>query len=159
MANSEKAKSWPKHFAFAYSQGGADAPILEWKEANASIEKGMPLVLNGNKVEEAAADSDQLYGIAGSDADSGENLMVIVGHPDNVFVGQTDGDHSSQNYPFVCDIVESSNEWRVDFGNNDEDVLNVIGPVPGDDDTDTTDPGRVYFQIHRSSYDQRMGAK
>lgn len=159
MANSEKAKSWPKHFAFAYSQGGSDAPIIEWITAASTIEKGMPVALNSGQVEEATATSGQLYGIANNDAESGDDVMVYVGHPDNVFVGQTDGDHSSKNPPFVCDIVQSGTEWRIDFGNNDEDVVNVIKKVPGDDDSDTTDPGRVYFQIHRSSYDNRMGEK
>lgn len=160
MSNATAAKSWPTHFQYAYSEGGSDAPVTEYKEVvTGAVERGMPLTLSSGKVTEASATSGTLYGIAGADGEIGDEIPVYVGHEDNVFRGQTDGDHSSSNFPKEADLVEVSTEWRINFDATTEGVVQVIGAVPGDDDSDTDDPGRVYFKILRSSYDGRVSAK
>lgn len=161
MSNEVKAKSWPKHFQFAYTTTGAPA-VLVYAEVDTAqeIEKGMALVLSSDeKVSEADANSDELYGIAAAAGDAGDVIPIYAGCKENVFVGQNDL-KTDDVYPGdVCDIKVDSDVHYVDTGGNTEDVLIILGRVPGDDDEDTDDPGRLYFQIYRSEYDKIMGAK
>lgn len=159
MSNAKAAKSWPTHFALARTV--SKNPTVIWMEVvTGAVEKGMALKLNSGKVDEAASSTGQLFGIAASDGDVGDVIPVYAGDRNNVFVGQVDNaDISSQTYPAECDIVEVSNEHRVDIGASTEDVLLVLYAESSDDLTDTTDGARVYFQIKRSSYDDLVAAR
>jgi len=159
MANAKAAKSWPKHFALAKSR--SKNPTIVHKEVvTAAVEKGMALVLSSGKVEEAASNSAQLFGIALADGATEDVIPVAVGDRNNVFIGQVDdADISSTTFPFECDIVEVSDDHRVDVGASTEDVILVIEPVAEDDLDDTTDGARVYFQIKRSSYDDLVAGR
>jgi hypothetical protein len=46
----------------------------------------------------------------------------------------------------------------VDVGGTTEQVILVLDYVPGDDTSDTAEPGRFFFQIHRSQWDELVGA-
>jgi hypothetical protein len=159
MANAKAAKSWPKHFALARTV--SKNPTIVWMTVvSAAVEKGMALILSSGKVAEAASNSGQIFGIAAADGDVGDEIPVYAGDRNNVFVGQVDNaDISSQTYPFECDLVEVSNEHRVDVSASVEDVFLVLGPETSDDLDDTTDGARVYFQIKRSSYDDLVAAR
>lgn len=160
MSNSVKSKSWVPHFALAYTTTGGP-PVIEHKviASGQTIEKGMALTISSEEVSEAASTSGTLYGIALADGAATETIPVAVGCHTNVFIGRVDADASSLTTPLECDIVEVSNDHRVDIGASTEDVLRVIGKVPGDDFDDTTYLPRVFFQILRSSYDGRVAAR
>lgn len=160
MSNAVKSKSWVPHFALAYTTTGGPAVITHEVIASAqTIEKGMALTKASDEVSEAASTSGALYGIALADGVAEDTIPVAVGCSTNVFIGRVDADASSLNVPLECDIVEVSNDHRVDIGASTEDVLRVIGKVPGDDFDDTTYLPRVFFQILRSSYDGRIAAR
>lgn len=161
MSNAVRAKSWPSNFQFAYTVDGGE-PTVEHRviASGNTILKGDPLVLSSGEVAEAATTSGTLYGIAASDGAEGDEIMVYVGDRRNVFIGQADGDYSASNFPFECDIVgDGGDYWLIDIGASVEDVIQCIGKPDGDDDSDTTDPGRVYFKIKRSSYDELVAAR
>lgn len=159
MANARAAKTWPKHFALDHSR--TKNPVIVFKTVvSADVERGMALVLSSNKVAEAASNSGSLFGIALAAGAVGDSIPVAVGCQENVFIGQVDNaDISALSFPFTCDLVEVSNEHRVDVGASVEDVFNVVEPVSEDDLTDTTDGARVRFQILRSTYDNLVAAQ
>lgn len=162
MGNSVKADAWYKHFRFAYTLNGAVPIVMHHVIADGeTIEEGMALTISSNKVSEAASTSGALYGIAGADGDAGDSIPVYVGDRNNVFIGQCDAKTESLSFPMECDIVEdgTTDGHLVDVGASTEDVLHLLGKVPGDDDTDTTDPGRVFFQIKRSQFDALVAAR
>lgn len=160
MSNAVKAKSWAPHFSLAYTTTGGP-PVLEHKTVadGETIEKGMALTISGDEVSEAASTSGALFGIALADGVAEDVIPIAVACPENVFVGQVDADASSISLPLECDLVEVSNEHRVDFGSSTEDVFRVFAKVEGDDFDDTTDLPRVYFSIIRSQYDGRVAAR
>lgn len=162
MSNTVKAKSWLPHFQLAYTTTGAP-PVIEWATiaTGETIEMGMPLVIASSEVSEAASNSGALYGVALAAGDAGDKIPVAVGDRNNVFVGRADAKTDSLDFPMECDIVQNgtSGNWEADVGASVEDVLQVQGKVVGDDDTDTDNPGRVYFQIKRSQYDEITAAR
>lgn len=160
MSNAKAAKSWPKHFALAFSRSKNPTIVHMTISDDGDIEKGMALTLTSGEVMEAASNDGQLFGIAAADGESGDEIPVYAGDRNNVFIGQVDdADISTQTYPVECDIVEDSGEHRVDIGASVEDVLLVLGPCTEDDLDDTTDGARVYFQIKRSSFDDLVAAR
>lgn len=160
MSNAVRAKSWAKNFQFAYTVDGGE-PTIKWYDVatGETILKGDPLVLSSGDVAEGASDSGALFGIAGADGDAGDSIPVYVGDRRNVFLVQTDGDYSAKTYPFECDIVADGDYWVADIGASVEDVLHCIGKPDGDEDDDTTDPGRVYCMIKRSEFDALVAAR
>lgn len=154
MANTAKAKTWFKSFRVAYTKTGAP-PVIVWRTTSEAIYEGDPLVIALNLVSEAAATSGVLYGIALADTASGASCPIAVGDVNTVFMGQADDDTGTlTDLPQLVDIVEGSDGWKVDVGATAERVIRVIDYVPGDDTSDTAEPGRLYFQIHRSSWDE-----
>lgn len=159
MSNAQKAKTWFKSFRIAYTLTGAP-PVIAWRTTAEEIFEGDPLTISSNEVSEAAADSDTLFGVAAAHGASGDVIPIWVGDRNNVFIGQADDDTGTLSaLPTVCDIVEGSDGWKIDVGNNDEDVVRVLDYVPGDDTSDASEPGRYYFQIERSSWDGLVAAK
>lgn len=162
MSNAIKAKSWLKNIRPAYTLHGGPPMILHFVvKTSETILVGDPLVLDAGQVAEAAADSPLLFGVAAepSVGVSGDIIAVWVGSRGTVFVAQSDGDMSSDTFPFECDIVADGSHWAVDVASSAEDVLHVIAPVLGDVLSDTTDPPRAYFQIKRSSFDALVAAR
>lgn len=161
MSNAVRAKSWPKNFQFAYTEDGGEPTVDHRTIATGeTILKGDPVVLSSGEIAEAATDSGTLFGIAAAGGSAGDEIMVYVGDRRNVFLGQADGDYSAKTFPFECDIVDDGGDyWLVDIGASVEDVLQCIGKPEGDEADDTTDPGRVYFKIKRSSYDELVAAR
>jgi len=159
MANAIKAKTWLKHFSLAYTLNG-NQPTIMWKTVvTAAIEKGMAVILSTNSIAEAASTSGILFGVAAADGEVADVIPVYVADRNNVFVGQVDNaDISAQAFPVACDLVEVSNEHRVDIAESTEKVFTAIAAVSGDTLTDTTDGARVYFQIVRSSFDLLVAA-
>ena len=159
MSNTARAKTWFKSFRIAYTLTGAP-PVMVWRVAAEAIFEGDPLVISTNSVSEAAANSGLLYGIAAAaitaaQITAGNLLPIWVGDQNNVFVGQADDDSGTlADLPEQIDIVESSGDWKLDVGASLEKVVRILDYVTGDDTTDTATPGRFYFQIHRSSWDE-----
>lgn len=162
MSNAVKAKSWLPHFQLAYTLTGAP-PVIEWEvvASGEEIEFGMPVTKASNKVSEATATSGALYGVALAAGDEGDSIPVAVGDRNNVFIGRADAKTDTLDFPMECDIIVdgTTGNFLADVGASAEDVLNVLGKVVGDDDTDTDDPGRVYFQIKRSQWDSLVAAR
>ena len=158
MANLAKAKSWFKSFRIAYTKTGAPA-MLAWREAGEAIYEGDPLTIALNKVSEGAANSGALYGIALADTDIGDDVPIAVADESTVYMGQADDDTGTlTDLPQLVDIVEGSDGWKIDVGGNTEKVIRVLDYVPGDDTSDTLTPGRFYFQIHRSQWNELVAA-
>lgn len=159
MANLPKAKSWPKGFYPAYSTGGR--PTVVWKEVvTTAVKKGDAVIQSSNKVTLALSNSGALYGVAGADGAVGDTIPIYVGDRNTVFIGQvTAADVSAVAWPIECDIEGGTGEMTINHDASTEDVVYVIGPVPEDDDTDTTTGCRVYFQILRSTYDFLVAAR
>ena len=161
MSNSVKANSWLSHFQLAYTLTGAP-PVIEWEVVadGEEIEFGMPVTKATNEVSEAVATSGALYGVALSAGIAGDEIMVAVGDRNNVFVGEADAKTDTLTFPMECDIIKDGTKgFLVDIGASEEGVCNVLGKVVDDDDTDTDDPGRVYFQIKRSQWDSIVAAR
>lgn len=165
MANLQRAKSWLSRITFAYTLTGSP-PTLEW-HAWKNAEQfyfGDPCVKTGSDtVERAAADSGQLFGVvqAAGTGDGSTLYPILVADRNTIFKCQCDNSLDGvTEFPFVCDIkVYDTNKWQVDIGNNNEDVLRVLGPATGDDITDTTTYPRAHFYIYRSSWDNLVAAK
>jgi hypothetical protein len=164
MSNLVKAKSWAKHFQLAYTHTGAPA-VIEHKvvASGETIEQGHPVTISSEQVSLALYTSGALYGIALAPGEAGDTIPIAVGDRNNVFIGQADGATSALSCPFECDITDSEGSgegnFEVDVGSSTEDVLWVIGKVPGDLASDATTPPRVFFQILRSQYDGLVAAR
>lgn len=159
MANATKAKSWPKSFAPAYPMG--DHFTIVWKTAvTLGFAKGDAVIQSGADVTLALSNSGALYGIAGADAAIGDTVPIFVGDRNNVFIGQvTAADVSASAWPLECDIEGATGAMTINHDASTEDVVYVIEAVSEDDQTDTTDGCRVYFQILRSTYDLLIAAR
>lgn len=159
MANATKAKSWPKGFQLAYSVG--DHPTIVWKTAvTLGFLKGDAVIQSGADVTLALANSGALYGVAGADAAIGDTVPIYVGDRNNVFIGQiTEADVSASAWPLECDIEGATGAMKINHDASTEDVVYIIEAVSEDDQTDTTDGCRVYFQILRSTYDLLIAAR
>ena len=86
-------------------------------------------------------------------------IPVAVADVNTVFVGQADAITSGVTTPDICDIKGATGAQLVDIGASTEKVINILSVVPGDDTSDSTDCGRVYFQIIRSQFDNRVDAE
>jgi len=158
MGNAQRAKTWFKSFRVAYSKTGSP-PVIVWRTTGEALYEGDPVVIASNSLTEAAATSGALYGICLADTDSGDEAPVAVADGNTVFVGQADDDTGTlTDLPQLVDIVEGTDGWKVDVGATTEKVIRVIDYVPGDDTSDTSEPGRLYFQIHRSQWDELVAA-
>lgn len=160
MSNLIKAKSWKDRFQCRETVHGGP-PHIEWLEvaSGETILDGDPIVLSSGKAAEGAANSGALYGVAGADGDAGDMIPVYVADTENIFEGQADAATSTVTKGLTCDIVGSGTNWLVDIGASVEDVIQVLGCVPGDDTSDSTTPGRVKFIIIRSEYLSLLAAQ
>ncbi len=163
MANAAKAKTWFKSFRIAYTKSGSP-PIIVWRVAAAAIFEGDPVVISSNQISEAASNSGAIFGIAlasitAAEITAGNLCPVYVGDENNVFVGQADDDSGTlADLPQLVDLVEGSDGWKIDVGGTTEQVIRVLDYVTGDDTSDSTTPGRFYFQIHRSQWNEIVTA-
>lgn len=158
MGNAQRAKTWFKSFRVAYTKTGAP-PVIVWRTAGEALYEGDPVVIASNAVSEAAANSGALYGVCLADTASGSEAPIAVADENTVFVGQADDDTGTlTDLPQAVDIVEGTDGWKVDVGATTEQVVRVIDYVPGDDTSDTAEPGRLYFQILRSQWNEFVAA-
>lgn len=158
MSNAVRAQSWPANFQLAYTKSGGN-PVTDWRVCDGAVHSGAPVVLSTGKVAEAGATSGALYGVALAAGADGDSIPIAVGDRENIFVGQADAKTEDIAPPAECDIVKSGDDFLIDIGASVEDVIHVIGKPPEDDQTDTTDCGRVYFQIKRSEWDALVAAR
>jgi hypothetical protein len=167
MSNSVKADSWFPRYLPAYTiSGGSPAVVHCAVAASQTIYRGEPVTraYTTGDITLATTSSAALFGIACEDvvttsADEGTIIEVWVANDDTVFVGQCDAASSTAYPALLCDIVSSGSgttkKWLVDIGTTTRSVLTVVDWVGGDDTSDSTDPGRVYFLIGKSQYTQR----
>lgn len=165
MANTEKAKSWFRRFRVAFTLTGGP-PVVEDSPLAASqtILEGDPLTISSGDISEATALSGAIYGVAAETAtttaaDEGTEIGVYVADRVNIFVGQANAASSGINDGSECDIVVSSNVWRLNIGASTKGVALVVGHVTGDDTSDSTDYGRLHFVWKRSQWDALVAAK
>lgn len=161
MGNANKAKTWFPHFKLGYTLTGAPAPVEHWPIASGvTVVAGAPVLLDDGEIVLATATSGTLYGIANGNGEAGDTIPVLVGDRNTVFVGRSNAKTENITaFPAEADIVAVSDEWRVNIGASVEGVLQVVSLVQDDDDEDNTVPGRVYFKIKRSQWDQLVAAK
>lgn len=156
MANTVKAKSWLPGFSVAYTLNGGP-PLIQWCTVGAvALKKGDAVIMTANVLLIALADSPLIYGVCLSGGIAGAVIPVAVADVNTVFVGQADAITSGVTTPDICDIIGGTGAQLIDIGANAELVVNVFRVVPGDDTSDATDCGRVYFQIIRSQFDNRV---
>ncbi len=159
MANTVKAKSWLPGFTIAYTLNDAPA-VLQWCTVGAvALKKGDAVIMDTNVLIIALANSPLIYGVCLADGDVGDSIPVAVADVNTVFVGQADEITSGVTAPDICDIKGGTGAQLVDIGENTDKVVNVLRVVPGDDTSDATDIGRVYFQFIRSQFDNRVDAE
>ncbi len=156
MSNAIKAKSWPTGFQLAYPM--SDHPTIVWKTVvTLGFKKGDAVIQSGYRVTLAVSNSPLLYGVALADGAIAATVPIAVGCPNNVFIGQiTAADISAAAIPLACDIEGGTGAMFINHDATTELVVNLIEAVAEDDDTDTTDGCRVYFQIVRSSFDNAV---
>lgn len=159
MSNAVKAKAWASGFSLAYTTTGAP-PVIMWHACAAAVKRGDAVILNNLKVQIALATSGTLYGVALASGAVDDVIPIAVGDRNNVFVGQADDKTEIITaFPHECDIIGATGVMKLDIGASVEDVAHCLGYVPGDDKADATVPGRVYFQIKRSSFDELVAAR
>ncbi len=167
MSNSVKADSWFPRYLPAYTlSGGSPAVEHVVVAASQTIYRGEPVTraYTTGKLSLATSSSAAIYGVAcqnvvTTSADEGTVIEVWVANDDTVFVGQCNA-ASSTGYPtLLCDIVSSGSgatkKWLINIGATSTTVVTIIEKVPGDDTSDATDYGRVYFKFGKTQYNQR----
>lgn len=167
MGNSARAKSWFPNVILAYTKTGSPAAIkYHTVKTGVQLETGVPVIKDDLDVDAATAESGTIYGftIAPGDGDSSDpfekTIPIILADRNHVFMARADEETDTISaLPLLCDLVNSDGHWRADIGANEEDVLRVVNLVEGDDDEDDDEPGRVLFEVHRSSYDGLIAAK
>lgn len=160
MANTVAAKSWPKNFQLAYALTLAPEIIhMEVKNLTVMV-NGAAVILDTGEVDLALSTSGTLFGIAlaGLTGDGTETVPVAVGSDKNMFIGQADAATSAVVEAAECDIIIST-DYFLDIGSSVEDVIRIVTHVLGDDQSDATDPGRLYFQIKRSSFNEYIATR
>jgi len=156
MSNANKAGAWNKRFSVAFTLTGAPEMVQEYVLASGqSVIVGDPVKFHtsASTIDKAAKTDGALLGFALEAGSAGDSILVAVADRNTVFMAQADAKTSDVVLPLVCDIVDSGAEWKVDIGATAQQVIRVIGLVPGDDTSDTTDPGRVLFVVQRSEWD------
>jgi hypothetical protein len=165
MSNTVKAKSWFTRFRPAYTlHGGPPHVEEEVMAASQAIKEGDPVTKASNVVSKGASSSGTIYGVAQETKtttadDEKYKIRVAVADRQTVFCGQADAKTEDIDDLAECDIVASGTKWLIDIGSSVEDVVMVIKHVPDDDQTDDTDPGRLYFIWKRSSWDGLVAAQ
>jgi hypothetical protein len=174
MSNAVKADTWFPRFRAAKTYSGAP-PALEWYPAAASqtIVEGDPLTIDTStgKVSIAVGTegsaSATILGVAAGNvtttsSDEGTEVAVWVANRDTIFIGACDDDSGTLADGTLCDIISSgsgtSRTWKIDVGTQSTNVVTILRHVGGDSTSDTTDPGRVYFQFGKSSFDRLSSA-
>ena len=156
MSNLVAARSWPRGFSFAHNTAGAGAPVLLYKAvaAGETVDHGELVVLNNNDIEAADAADTAVLGVAAADGEAGDVIPVIAATIENVLIGQCDTSNDAledYDFPMEAAIIETGGVFYVDLAGVGEEILHVIGPVPGDDQGDDTVVGRVYFVVKPSA--------
>ncbi len=159
MANTVKVKSWLPGFSVAYTLNDAPEHIVYRTVGATALKKGDSVVLGANVLTIGLSNSPLIYGVCLSDGAIGAVIPIAVADVNTVFVGQADEITSGVTAPDICDIKGGTGAQLVDIGENTEKVVNVLRVVPGDDTSDATDIGRVYFQFIRSQFDNRVDAE
>ena len=165
MSNAVKATSWFQRFYPAYTlTGGPPVISMEVMAASQDLKVGDPVTKSAGVISKGEATSGAIYGVCLADMettadDEGYEVPVAVATRNTVFCGQCDAASNGIADLAECDIIASGNAWLIDIGASTEDVVHVIKHVPGDDITDATDYGRLYFVWKRSQYDGLVAAR
>jgi len=161
MSNANKADSWFPRFSVAFTLTGAPEMVQKYTIAAAqTIIVGDPVVFSAgaSTIEKGASTSGAILGFALEAGTAGDEILVAVADRNTVFMAQADAATSAVVLPLACDTIASGSKWMVDIGATVEQTIRVIGLVPGDDTSDSTDPGRVLFVVHRSEWDGLVAA-
>ena len=166
MANENlvKSRSWFERFAIAYTLTGGP-PVLETETITdgQTIRVGDPVTkpTGTNRVSLATVTSDSFYGVslgAGVGTAGVVTVVVAVGDRNTVFVARFNAASTDVDDGDEADIVSTGTAWRLEADTTEGHCL-VVGHVPGDDITDATYGGRVYFVIKRSQWDLLVAVK
>ena len=161
MSNAYKASAWFKRFKIAFTITGAPEIVQKYTIASGqTIIVGDPVVFHtsASTIDKGASDSGALLGFAIEGGTGGDEILVAVADRNTVFMAQADAVTSGVTLPLVCDIVASGSSWKADIGATTEQVIRIIGLMPGDDTSDSTNPGRVLFVVQRSEWDGLVAA-
>ena len=165
MSNSVKAGSWFTRFEAVGTISGGP-PIVQDQPVAASqtLLKGDPVTSSGGELTKGAANSGAIYGVTveavtTTVADEKTVCKVAVASRHNIFRGQADAATNAIHEGEECDIIASGSKWLVDIGASTEDVVLIKKKTEGDDEADSTDPGRIDFVWKRSQYDALVAAR
>lgn len=159
MSNAVKAKSWHPRFQFAKTRSGGppsmdNLPVA----ASQTIVDGDPLIMTNGELSLAAATDTSIAGVAAgnvtttaADEKTGINFYKAV--EDNIFIGRSDARTDTIHEGEMPGIRYNAGYWYIDVGDdNATNVVKVEDKVTGDDETDASDWGRLYFIWNRSPY-------
>jgi hypothetical protein len=161
MSNLVQTKSWHKGFRFMKTTHGGP-PEMDHLPVAASqtIVEGDPLTLSSGVLSLATAASTEIAGVAAGNvtttaADEATDLLYYKSTPGNIFVARGDAATSTINEGAKPGIRTSGGYWYIDIGDdNATNIANVMGKMPGDDETDATYYGRIYFVWNRTPWVQ-----
>lgn len=166
MSNSPKSDTWLPGFSDVKTTHGGPPTIeaIATDPASTAIAIGDPVTISSGLISVASATSATLYGVAmeaatAAECDAGKIIDIAVGIRSNIFVGQCSGRSDGVDIGGECDIEGSTGAFYVNEDASTEGVLLIINHVLGDDQTDTSDCGRVEFVIKRSQYDALVAGK
>jgi hypothetical protein len=159
MSNLVAQKSWHTKFAFAKTTHGGPPEFDEQPvAASQTIVEGDPLTISSGVLSLATANSTSIAGVAAGDvtttaADEKTPLLYYKATEHMVFVARADAATNTIDVGAKPGIRTNAGIWYIDIGDdNATNVVNVLDKVPGDDITDGTYYGRLYFIWNRSPW-------
>jgi len=165
MSNLVRKNTWFQRFSVAFTTTG-DPPIvlMEVMAASQTLKVGDPVTKAAGVITKGTDTSGQIYGVClgaavTTAANEGTQIPVAVADRNTVFVAQANGATNTIADGAECDIVSSGNTWKLEINASTEDVAKIVKHVPGDDITDATYPGRLYFIWVRSQWDNLVAAQ
>lgn len=159
MSNLVAQKSWQTKFAFAKTTHGGPPEMDELPvAASQTIVAGDPVTLSSGELSLATANSTSIAGIAAGNvtttaANEKTKLQIYKSTANMVFMARADAATNTINIGDKPGIRTSGGIWYIDIGDdNATNVVEVVDRVGGDDITDGTYWGRLYFIWNRSPW-------
>lgn len=160
MANTRKAKTWYKKTWPAKTEHGGPPHIEHYVVTSGQlVYKGDIVILASGKVTAAATDATAVLGVALENGNGTNNDVVAVAVADagTIFMMRLKAATAFSSYTVgtAYDLVTAGSgetiEHQLDTTTT-QAVFQLLGLVPGDDGTDTTDQARVYVKVVKSQY-------
>jgi len=161
MSNLVANKSWHAGMMFAKTAHGGPAEMAELPvAASQTIIVGDPLTMSSGELSKATDASTEIAGVSAANvtttaADEKTVCSFWKSTPGNIFIARADAATNTINEGAKPGIRTNGGFWYIDIGDdNATNVVNVLEHVSGDDETDATYWGRLYFIWNRTPWIQ-----